>query len=196
MTDVWADDDDPADSHHPDTTHAHGPIERYALGRDWEKLREQHVAAGYRDAIEVGKEHTLQAGFNVGYEEAIRVAFEIGKMQGVIKTLSTFLSQEHPSLLPLAPEISSLSATLASLTTFDALSGAPTGQMGGETAENVEAAVGITQGGAADPHERVEETLSRQREAAVARVEELKERAGKVVGSLGWDKEVVLGGVN
>ncbi|KXS17942.1 hypothetical protein M427DRAFT_30061 [Gonapodya prolifera JEL478] len=76
MDDVWGDDGD---------EHNAGKAERYDVERDSHKLKEEHIAVGYREAVDEAKETTLQEGFNVGYADAILLGFQLGKLQGLLR---------------------------------------------------------------------------------------------------------------
>lgn len=70
---------------------------------DFNKLSSALTKAGYKDGIAEGRDAVFQSGFDTGYSDGFRTAFEIGKwsaMRGLVKQkeASIRVPSEHPIL--------------------------------------------------------------------------------------------------
>ncbi|PNG99655.1 hypothetical protein TSOC_014560 [Tetrabaena socialis] len=82
--DVWAgSSDDDGD----------GQLDRREMDREAAARHQKFYNAGYRDAIEEGKERTMQAGFNEGFREGAAAGFEWGLLRGAARTLAALDGQ-------------------------------------------------------------------------------------------------------
>ncbi|KAK7499420.1 hypothetical protein BaRGS_00009395 [Batillaria attramentaria] len=67
--------------------------------KEWNRAENDIRKTGYRLGLSAGEEETLQQGFDAGYKEASRVAFAVGRLQGMIskKLMNTCMTQFAPS---------------------------------------------------------------------------------------------------
>jgi len=63
--------------------------------KEWDKLEESFINAGYREGITAGKEEALQEGFDEGYMKyGAPIGREIGVLRGLAGALLGFLEKE------------------------------------------------------------------------------------------------------
>ncbi|KAI9594071.1 hypothetical protein BDF19DRAFT_445826 [Syncephalis fuscata] len=102
--DVWGSDND--NDREVDNEHSmavmdqrgHGTIQRYDQAmsdREWTRLERLHHNDGYREGLEMGKERTLQRGFDQGYQEGLALGKEIGLLRGKLASIITAYQLGH-----------------------------------------------------------------------------------------------------
>lgn len=68
----------------------HGPGQR--ILSDVPSLRRQHMTAGYREGLSVGKARVMQAGFDHGYPFGVEIGMRVGTVLGVLEGLVAAVS--------------------------------------------------------------------------------------------------------
>jgi flagellar biosynthesis/type III secretory pathway protein FliH len=55
--------------------------------RDWDSMRRNHRTDGFREALDEGKEETLQQGFDAGFKNGAAEGRAAGKLFGAIRCI-------------------------------------------------------------------------------------------------------------
>ncbi|XP_047115340.1 protein YAE1 homolog [Schistocerca piceifrons] len=55
--------------------------------KDWQKVTNTHIQAGFREGAEEGRKNAFQKGFDVGYTEGFSVGHKLGIIRGVLSVL-------------------------------------------------------------------------------------------------------------
>ncbi|XP_046629011.1 uncharacterized protein LOC124309404 [Neodiprion virginianus] len=56
--------------------------------RNWNRVINRAIKAGYREGVEEGKKSVFQEGFDIGYNDAFETAFVLGKYKGLATAMS------------------------------------------------------------------------------------------------------------
>ncbi|KAL2643800.1 hypothetical protein R1flu_011387 [Riccia fluitans] len=94
------------------------------LQREWEARRHHFHTLGYRDGISAGKESEAQAGFNVGFKEAVVAGYSWGVARGAASAFSALASSLKGRLVTdheAMKRIQSLNLSAASISSDEAL---------------------------------------------------------------------------
>ncbi|KAL3696670.1 hypothetical protein R1sor_010746 [Riccia sorocarpa] len=94
------------------------------LQREWEARRNHFHTLGYRDGISAGKESEAQAGFNLGYKEAVVAGYSWGVARGTACAFAALASSLKERLLTdheAIKRIENLNSSAASISSDEAL---------------------------------------------------------------------------
>lgn len=63
---------------------------------DMRRLETEHATAGYREGIAVGKEDTLQEGFDEGYSMGAAIGLQAGRILGILEGITEAARRSQP----------------------------------------------------------------------------------------------------